>query len=177
MTNWSRGVVERAGVIYNQQPVNQSATCEKCLATFPNAPLKPRSVLYNGFTRVRSCFFLAVEMPGNVFWVVELPRKSCSIRHPMPCPCTGVRYPLSRPIPTDHLPLPSIRPVFPVLQLAAPSTFSYPSPVVESVVICPVGCFISNLFSPILSSRTNSRYFVHLVNFGVSHSFLKQISW
>ena len=96
--------------------------------------------------------------------------------HPSPN-ALSVPCPLSRPIPTDHLPLPSIRPVFPVLQLAAPSTFSYPSPVVESVVICPVGCFISNLFSPILSSRTNSRYFVHLVNFGVSHSFLKQISW
>ena len=42
--------------------------------------------------------------------------------------------------------------------------------------LCNLGCFIFDLFSPIFASRPDSRYFIHLMNFGASHSILKPIS-
>ena len=39
-------------------------------------------------------------------------------------------------------------------------------PAVLSHRACTVGCFIFNLFSPILSSRSDSHYFIHLMKFG-----------
>ena len=41
---------------------------------------------------------------------------------------------------------------------------------------CLLGCFIFNLFSPVLPSRPDSHYIIHLMKFGAQYFILKPIS-